>query len=53
MMPNIGGPMEHKRKMVTTVVSWLILYTAKFTAKKVLAVYRLCALRDAVLFELV
>lgn len=54
MMPNIGGPRQSKRKIVSTVVSSLILYAApvwsealkvKSTARKVLSVYRMCALR--------
>ena len=54
MMPNVGGPKQMKRRLISTVIRSLILYGApiwsealktKYIAKKLLSVYRLCALR--------
>lgn len=54
MMPNVGGPRQGKRKIISTVVSSVILYAApiwsgalkvKSIARKLKSVYRLSVLR--------
>ncbi|KAI8122657.1 Retrovirus-related Pol polyprotein from type-1 retrotransposable element R1 2 [Lucilia cuprina] len=54
MMPNVGGPKQCKRRLISTVVKSTILYAApiwsealkvKSATKKMKSVYRLCALR--------
>ena len=54
MMQNVGGPMQSKRKIISTVVSSVILYAApiwsgalkvKSAARKLKSVYRLSVLR--------
>lgn len=54
MMPNVGGPKQYKRRIVSTVVSSVILYAAPVWSKvlktgnlaqRILSVHRLCALR--------